>query len=182
MTRLESPLLANAIDSLGNWQPLTQRQEQLRGDFVHHLVQHHDGWSRGCRPDHLTASAIVLDHTRERVLLALHRKVGLWLQFGGHIEPTDVSVLAAARREAIEESGIEELTMVSDQPLQLDRHAAPCDQAARFHLDVQYLALTDAAQRPVTSAESLHVQWFSVTELPEQTDEAVQSLVAAATR
>ena len=40
-----------------------------------------------CVPAHLTASAMVLDHAGERVLLTLHRKGGFWGQLGGHCEP-----------------------------------------------------------------------------------------------
>ena len=60
----------------------------------------------GLPPGHLTASALVLDATGEHVLLTLHPRVGAWVSLGGHIEPEDGTVLAAASREAYEESGI----------------------------------------------------------------------------
>lgn len=173
-------LSVSAVDELNDWQPPTASQSALRSDFIAHLSAHERGWERSCRPDHLTASALVLDNDGDRALLCLHRKVGLWLQFGGHIEDDDKSVADAALREATEESGILGLTLVGSAPLRLDRHAAPCDDAARHHLDVQFLAVAPREVEPIVSSESLDVRWFPVDALPDQTDDAVRRLVADA--
>jgi 8-oxo-dGTP pyrophosphatase MutT (NUDIX family) len=173
-------LTASARDEIARWQPPTRSQARLRNDFVAHLTAHDDGCERSCRPDHLTASALVVDGDGSRVLLCLHRKVGLWLQFGGHIEDDDTSVAGAALREAREESGIDSLTLIGSTPVRLDRHAAPCDPDARHHLDVQYLAVAPAGAEPRVSSESLDVRWFAHDALPEQTDDAVRQLVADA--
>jgi len=175
-------IVSSALNELSPWQPPTGAQAQLKEDFVAHLRQHDDGWSPACRPDHLTASALVVNTSRTMVLLCLHRKVGLWLQFGGHIEAEDRSVAEAALREAREESGIDGLTMVGDRPLRLDRHAAPCDPQARHHLDVQYLAVAPDGVEPRTSGESLDVRWFVSDALPDATDDAVRQLVRDACR
>lgn len=170
-------IVGSALSELALWQPPTGAQALLKEDFVAHLREHEDGWSRECRPDHLTASALVVDAARTRVLLCLHRKVGLWLQFGGHLEAEDTSVAGGALREAREESGIDGVTLVGSGPLRLDRHAAPCDALARHHLDVQYLAVAPDAAEPRTSSESLDVRWFGADALPEATDDAVRQLV-----
>lgn len=175
-------IAGSALGELSRWQPPTGAQSLLKQDFVAHLHEHTDGWSRACRPDHLTASALVVDASRTRVLLCLHRKVGLWLQFGGHIEAEDRSVAEAALREAREESGIDGVALVGSGPLRLDRHAAPCDSRARHHLDVQYLATVPDGAQPRTSSESLDVRWFRADGLPDATDDAVRQLVRDACR
>ena len=172
-------LSESALEVLDTLQPLSAQQQRLRREFIQHIGKNHDGWSRACLPDHLTASAVVLDDTRRYALLGLHRKVGIWLQFGGHIEPTDSSLVAAAQREAVEESGIAALTFPGTGPLQLDRHAAPCGAGARHHLDVQFLALTRGCPRPVTSAESLDVRWWMLDDLPDLEPE-MHELIALA--
>ena len=62
-------------------------------------------------PGHITASALVLDHTGTETLLTLHPRLGRWVQLGGHCEDGDADIAAAALREAGEESGIDGLTI-----------------------------------------------------------------------
>ena len=139
-------------------------------------------WSRSGRPDHLTASALVINVSRTCVLLGLHRKVGLWLQFGGHLEPSDRTLASAALREAT--GGVRTPDAAPGAPgaaPRLDRHPAPCAPDARDHLDVQFLATAPDDARPQVSDESADVRWFPVGALPHETDDAVRRLVRAAT-
>ena len=124
-----------------------------------------DGASRTRQAGHLTASGVVLDPAGACVLLVLHRKVGLWLQPGGHVDDTDASLATAALREAAEETGVPGL-VVDPVPVDLDRHPAPC--GAREHLDVRFLVRAPALVAPVVSEESLDVRWWPVDALPEQ--------------
>ena len=173
-------LAASARQLLTGWSPPDDEQRRLRDDFVAHIDAERRPWSRECLPDHLTASTLVVDPGRSQVLLGLHRKVGLWLQFGGHIEPADRSVSDAALREAREESGLVALTLDGPQPLRLDRHRAPCGPDARFHLDIQLLGIADPTAPVTVSDESLAVEWFDADRLPELTDDGLRRLVAAA--
>ncbi|MFE2335759.1 NUDIX domain-containing protein [Streptomyces coelicoflavus] len=61
--------------------------------------------SRKSLPGHVTAGAILVGHDG-RVLHILHNATGKWLLPGGHIEPTDDTLLEAAGRELTEETGI----------------------------------------------------------------------------
>jgi 8-oxo-dGTP pyrophosphatase MutT (NUDIX family) len=173
-------LAASAEALLRTWDAPDPTQESLRDDFLSLVDERSDAWSRTCLPDHLTASVVVLDPTRSRVLLAHHRKVGLWLQFGGHIESSDQSLVDAARREVLEESGLRSVEMVSGHPVRLDRHLAPCGDGARHHLDVEFAATASPHEHVVVSSESFAVSWFDVDSLPSATDDALRRLVAAA--
>ena len=174
---MSSPAHASALATLLEWAPGGRDQRLLRDEFVRHLERHPDGETRAGRPDHLTASVLVLSDDSHQVLLGLHAKVGGWLQFGGHVEPEDRSLPAAALREGVEESGIESLTLVTALPLRLDRHRAPCGSGARHHLDVQFLATVGRGTPATASSESLDVRWFDVTDLPRDCDQAVRALV-----
>src|SRR5699024_12352900 len=55
---------------------------------------------------HVTASCLVFDPIADSVLLNHHGKAQLWGQFGGHLEPVDVSLPAAPQREADADSGM----------------------------------------------------------------------------
>ncbi len=166
---MTSPTLhGDALAVLRAWEPPDECQVALRDRYVAHLEAHPDGMERGCHPDHLTASTLVVSPDAGEVLLTLHAKAGAWFQLGGHCEPGDDSLLDAARREATEESGIPGLRL-DPVPLRLDEHAVPfCgDTGDVHHLDVWFLAVASPAARTAVSEESLDVRWWSVAELPD---------------
>src|SRR5436189_5059843 len=81
-------------------------QERLRAEMLAFATDHPDALLRTCTAGHFTGSALVVHDDRERVLLLLHTKAGLWLQPGGHADgQADLS--AVALREATEETGID---------------------------------------------------------------------------
>ncbi|MFG3233475.1 NUDIX hydrolase [Streptomyces antibioticus] len=150
-------------------------QDELRQSYLDHLDTHPDGMWKSCGDGHVTASALVIDPERGRVLLTLHRKLRMWLQMGGHCEPQDTSLEAAALREATEESGIAGLTLLPGGPVRLDRHAipAPC----HWHFDVQYAVLAPAGAIQAISDESLDLRWFPYDEVASVADDSVVRLL-----
>ncbi len=174
-------LHADALRTLTRWAAPDDLQEQLRSAYVEHLRTHDDGMLRSCVPSHLTASAMVLDHSGERVLLTLHRKGGFWGQLGGHCEPQDDTLAAAALREATEESGIDGLRLLVDTPVDLDRHAlSTAFGTCGEHLDVRYAVVAPPGAEPVVSEESDDVAWFSAGDLPGTAVEDLTRLVQRA--
>jgi ADP-ribose pyrophosphatase YjhB (NUDIX family) len=124
---------------------------------------------------HFTASAFVVDAACTRTCLVTHAKLGRLLQPGGHIEPSDASLEAAALREAREETALE-LTFHLDapRPFDLDIHEIPerPDEPAHFHLDVRYLLV--GSGEPCAGAA-----WYAIGAAG---DESVDRLAAKALR
>ncbi|MFC0629031.1 NUDIX hydrolase [Kribbella deserti] len=173
-------LHADAVGVLGRWTPPDAEQARLREYYQRHLAAYDDAMTRARLPEHLTASALVVDRAGERVLLTLHGKIHRWLQLGGHCEPGDQTLAGAALREATEESGLPGLT-IGDQPLLLSRHQVRCggrDDA--FHLDVQYLVRSGADEAFVVSSESSDLAWFPIERLPAGIDASVAELARRA--
>jgi 8-oxo-dGTP pyrophosphatase MutT (NUDIX family) len=167
-----SGLHADALSTLRGWRAPDERQAELRREYVEHLVARPDGMSRSCHPDHVTAGALILSADAERVLLTLHAKAKRWFHMGGHCEPSDETLAAAALREATEESGVAGLAL-DPEPVHLDAHVVDfCGGHQRVrHLDVRFLAVAPASAEPVVSDESLDVRWWPVDALPTEAAE-----------
>jgi coenzyme F420-0:L-glutamate ligase len=161
------PVHADAVGLLAGWHDQDPAQESLGQVLLSFLLARPDATRRACRPGHLTASTLVLDATGAHVLLTLHKRIGAWVNLGGHIEPEDHTVLAAATREAAEESGIDGLVLDAD-PLYLSAHPVTCSLGIPTrHLDVTYLAVAPPGAQPVRSEESEDLAWFPVDALPD---------------
>lgn len=133
--------------------------------------------------DH-TASAYVLrtDHEdgEARIMLHRHKKLGVYMQFGGHIELTE-NAWQAITHELVEESGYElsqlkimqpalairKLADVESHPMPVSHNTHPFDdQATHFHSDIGYLFVTDQEpNQPLAEGESEEIKLFSREEL-----------------
>lgn len=180
---MSHPALAADLHAvLTAWTAPSAEQEATRREYLAHLTAHDEATAKSGPPAHFTASCLVVDATREHVLLTLHKKVGRWLQFGGHLEEGDEGIAAGALREAREESGLtgDALTLLPG-PAQLDRHAlgggfSRCTE----HLDLRWIAVAAPGALPVVSEESEDVAWWPVSDLPGDTDASLRSLVELA--
>ena len=142
---------------------------------------HPDCLERTCAPGHVTGSAWIVSPDHRDVLLTHHRKLGRWLQLGGHADG-ERDLLAVALREAREESGMERFHVPAGPPgapplpLDLDVHEIPARGAepAHLHWDVRWLLVAAPGQRLVRSHESLDLRWVPRRELAAFVDEESQ--------
>jgi len=157
-------------------------QAALREGFYGLLAARPDATRLACVPGHVTASTLLLDAEGRRVLLTLHPRVGAWVQLGGHLEDTDSSLLAAAAREAAEESGIAGIVL-DPVPVNLDVHPITCSLGLPTrHYDVQFVGWAPAGAAPVISAESDDLRWFEVDDLPAGISAELPGLIGRAVR
>ncbi len=118
-----------------------------------------DPLDRGTLPDHLTASAVVVAPGRGALLLH-HRKLGRWFQPGGHVDG-DGNLLAAACREAAEETGLAGLRPVLPA-VDLDVHDVPYpDGSFHVHHDLRFLLLAPPDAVEAHNDESTGAAWVT---------------------
>lgn len=86
--------------------------------------------------------------------MILHEKLGRWLQPGGHVEPSDSTFQAAARREVVEETGVPEAVLGggSDAAFDLDIHVIPKNEIEPAHLHHDLRFVFRARSMPAGSA------------------------------
>jgi len=133
-----------------------------------------DCFSRALAEGHVVASAWVLAPDRRRVLLHHHRRLDRWLQFGGHVDPGDATVLAAARRELAEESGLAAADPLGTAIFDLDVHPIPArpGEPAHLHYDVRFAFQADPGGPVSASPESHALRWVPLDGVARLTDEA----------
>jgi ADP-ribose pyrophosphatase YjhB (NUDIX family) len=101
-----------------------------------------------------------------------HFKLNRWLQLGGHTEIGE-SVITAARREAMEESGLEAIKMVREAIFDLDVHEIPAYGVAptHVHYDIRFMFVADPDAKTTRNRESKQLRWIPLTQIESYTRE-----------
>jgi 8-oxo-dGTP pyrophosphatase MutT (NUDIX family) len=162
---------------VGSLTPVDDREARSQAEFLAALDRLERPCDEHADPTHVTASGVVIG-TRG-VLLHRHKRMGIWLQPGGHIEPGETPE-EAVLREVYEETG---LTLAhppeGPQLVHVDVHAAP---KGHTHLDLRYL-LTAGDDDPTPPAhESQDVRWFTWDEAIAAADPGMAGILRSLRR
>jgi 8-oxo-dGTP pyrophosphatase MutT (NUDIX family) len=172
--------LAVARSLLERYAPRDAAQAAERARLLAFVDAHpRDAHRRELAVGHLTASALVVDARGERALLTHHRKLGRWLQLGGHCDG-DANLAGAALRECLEESGIAGLS-IDPLPIDLDVHTIPArpGEPEHSHLDTRFVVFAPPLARETAGDESHALGWFGPAELDAlDVDDSVRRLFA----
>ncbi|MFV0407283.1 MAG: NUDIX hydrolase [Propioniciclava sp.] len=176
---MDPHLSAEAVALLESWCPPTASQQSSTQAYLAYLEARPDAWSRECQPGHLTASAMIFAADLSQVALVLHGILGIWVQPGGHLEPSDADLLTAARREVREELGIE--VDLDPDPVTLDCHRVTCRGYPRptRHFDIRFVGRAAPGATLACSDESDQVAWWPLSALPEGLHPDIVELIGA---
>lgn len=143
---------------------------------VRALAAADDPWSR-TRPVHVTGSALVVHPPTGRVLLRWHERMGGWLHVGGHVDPGETGPLAAALREAHEETGLADLSPWPDarRPHLVHVVVVPVPagrgEPAHEHADVRYVLATGRPGDVVPESPAARLRWVAIGDAGEMVSE-----------
>jgi 8-oxo-dGTP pyrophosphatase MutT (NUDIX family) len=149
-------------------EPASARETAARERFLAELAHLDRPCDEGSGPTHVTASAIVVG--RRGTVLHRHKRLGLWMQPGGHIDDGETPP-AAAWREATEELGLAvEHPASGPRLVHLDVHEAALGHT---HLDLRYLLFGADDDPHPPPGESPVARWFSWDEATVLADAAL---------
>lgn len=160
------------LELLAAYEPYDDADAEAR-DRIARFVESNDGcFDRSLAAGHVTGSAWIVDAARTRCLLTHHRKLGRWLQLGGHADG-EADVQGVAMREAREESGLASLRATSGAIFDCDVHPIPLRgaEAEHFHYDVRFLLEADCAEPLVVSEESHELAWIALDDVGQVSSE-----------
>lgn len=160
----------NLLEQLRNYRERYPQERDTVERFVDFVESEERCFERDCWRGHVTGSAWLLDPAREALLLTHHKKLGLWLQLGGHSDG-DADTRRVALREASEESGLS-VALLDETILDIDIHAIPArkNDPAHFHFDVRY-AIGAMDRSFVVSDESNALAWAPLDNLKRYSSE-----------
>lgn len=153
-------------------------RSQYRTEVLAFCAEHGDALHRSCLEGHLTGSAFVVDPDSKSVLLIHHRKLGRWLQPGGHADGQGNLALVALS-EVREETGLDRLNILLPA-FDIDVHAIPArpGEPEHLHLDLRFVVVADRSQmlRPA-DGEVFDARWFAADD-PDLLDNHDVNVVA----
>lgn len=154
-----------------------EREAQALRTFLELFDGLDDPLSQECDPIHVTGSGLVVGP--RGVVLLEHKRLGFWLQPGGHIDPGETP-WDAALRETIEETGLD---ATFAEPL--DDHGVPslthvdvhAGGRGHTHLDLRYLIDGGAADPAPPASESQEIDWFDWDAAVERADPGLEGIL-----
>ncbi|TWF91135.1 NUDIX hydrolase [Kitasatospora viridis] len=163
--------------------------EQL-SEPVRLLGEGRDFASRRSFPMHVTVGALLVRDNSE-ILLIEHLAYGITLQPGGHLEPTDTELVAAALRELTEETGMDPADVVpaSPVPVYIQYGQVPArpekDEPAHYHLDLGFAFRTAHPKvdvGPLQESEVTGAAWYPLATAERLVGQRIARAVSAPSR
>jgi len=143
-------------------------------DFIQQYPTSHSPncFERALTVGHITASAWITDFAVEQALFTHHKKIGKWLQLGGHCDG-DENVMQVALQEAREESGLFDFTLNQSEIFDIDIHLIPSYKLipAHYHYDIRFWFLADKSVPLSISHESKDLKWLPINLIKQYNNE-----------
>ena len=165
------------INLLNSYLILFPEEVERQKLLIKYLNSHNDNeivdWNNF--DGHIVASGFIYSKEENKFLVLYHKDLKMFLYPGGHVDSSDINTLLAAKREILEETGLDNLQQlkVSDNeliPIDIDTHKIGYNERLNlpehYHFDFRYLFVVDRFQNIKTDAEEMSgFKWIDLDEL-----------------
>ena len=162
----------NLLQKLKTYRTVWPDEQATAQRLICFVEEHADCFERSLAIGHITGSAWVVNQTGTHALLTHHKKLGKWLQLGGHADG-DSDILRAALREVQEESGLAAFEPISPEIFDIDIHLIPerKGEPAHNHHDIRFAVRAVGSDEYVVSDESHDLAWVEIQSIEHVTNE-----------
>lgn len=125
-------------------------------------------FSRKNQHGHFTGSAWIVNPDKSKILMTHHKKIGKWVQLGGHADDEE-DLLKVSQREAKEESGLNNFVILSKEIFDMDIHEVPSigSEPKHLHYDIRFLLEANPEESIIVSDESYDVAWIELDKIQQ---------------
>src|SRR3990167_10803194 len=165
------------INLLENYFPDDSQEVTFKKQILNFINKYPNCFERSLETGHITASAWLVNKDGTEALLMHHRKLDNWFQLGGHCDGNP-DVLSVAIKEAQEESGIQNISALSNDIFDIDIHLIPANtkEKEHYHYDIRFLLQVTSDEKVIKNSESKELRWISkdFTKLPTNNSSVVR--------
>ena len=158
---------------LESYIPNNRQEAADRASMLAFMERNPDCLLRSNTAAHFAATAWVVNRQRTKVLMVYHNIYNSWAWSGGHADG-ESDLMAVARKEIAEETGLQEITPLLDgifaiNVLTVERHIKKGQHiSSHLHMDVEYLfEADDSLPLKVKEDENSAVGWIEISRINE---------------
>ncbi len=167
----------NLKEQIQNYKPYNEQEKNDKEMMLKYIDTFDDVLTRENKMCHFTASNWIVNKERKKVIMIYHNIYKSWAWTGGHADG-DSNLLHVALKEAKEETGLDNLKLLSDgifgiQILTVDSYIKREKFVpSHLHLDCCFLLEADEnEQLRIKEDENSGVKWINIEDTLEITNE-----------
>ncbi|SHI69593.1 ADP-ribose pyrophosphatase YjhB, NUDIX family [Clostridium cavendishii DSM 21758] len=163
------------LKAIESYKPYNKEEEKEKALSIKYIKNFNDIFERKNELIHITSSAWIINKSKDKVLMVHHNIYNSWSWVGGHADG-DNDLLKVALKETREETGIENIRILSNDIFSIDilnvkAHYRRGEYVApHLHLSIAYLFEADENEKTrIKEDENSGVKWIEIGKVMEYT-------------